>query len=269
MKITLRKEEQMKPISELSAENVSKIQYVLCDIDDTITNQGKLLPESYNAMWRLFNAGYQVIPVTGRPAGWCDLIVREWPVKAVVGENGAFVYYSEDSQIKTFIHPEVAATEIHKKLEAVQSACIEKVPGCRTAKDQPFRIYDLAIDFNEDPPYLGFDAAEQIKDICVSMGAEAKISSIHVNAWFGKYDKLKMTKLFFETVLGEQNMQDKVIFFGDSPNDEPMFEYFPHSCGVANINHFAKEMKYLPAYVTALEGGLGFAQAVDHILSFS
>ena len=32
--------------------------------------------------------GKLVIPITGRPAGWCDHIARMWPVDAVVGENG-------------------------------------------------------------------------------------------------------------------------------------------------------------------------------------
>ena len=175
----------MKSIRELDAATAAKIKYVLCDIDDTITNGGKLTWEAYRAMWRLSGAGYWVIPVTGRPAGWCDLIIREWPVKAVVGENGAFVYYCEDGLFKTFIHPDTAGPEIRRNLDRIRDVCMERVPGCRPAKDQPFRIYDLAIDFNEDSR-LDLDAAQKIRDICVSMGAQAKISSIHVNVWFGK-----------------------------------------------------------------------------------
>ncbi|MFA6851185.1 MAG: HAD family hydrolase [Selenomonadaceae bacterium] len=258
----------MKPIKELDAERVSKLKYILCDIDDTITTNGKLPAESYTALWKLYDAGYHVIPVTGRPAGWCDLIVREWPVKAVVGENGAFVYYFEDNHLKTFTHPSVFGVEARTKLEAVKKACLEGVPGCRVAKDQFARIYDLAVDFNEDPPYLGLEAAEKIKDICISMGANAKVSSIHVNAWFGNYDKLMMTKLFMKEILNEENMMENCIFFGDSPNDEPMFSYFPNSCAVANILPFVGKIQHLSTFVTTLEGGKGFAEAIDHILSF-
>lgn len=257
----------MRPIRELDATCASKLNYILCDIDDTITTNGKLPAESYTAMWKLYEAGYSVIPVTGRPAGWCDLIVREWPVKAVVGENGAFVYYFEDNHLKTFTHPSVSGTEARAKLEAVKKACLEGVPGCRVAKDQFARIYDLAIDFNEDPPYLGFEAAEKIKDICTAMGAQAKVSSIHVNAWFGNYDKLLMTQLFMEQVLKEQNITEKCIFFGDSPNDEPMFSYFPNTCAVANILPFIEKIHNLPTFVTMQKGGEGFAEAADHILS--
>lgn len=143
---------------------------------------------------------------------------------------------------------------------------MEQVPGCRPAKDQSYRRYDLAIDFNEDAPHLSINEAEKIKKICVSMGAEAKVSSIHVNVWFGSYDKLKMAKLFLKEVMGEKNIKKRSIFFGDSPNDEPMFSYFPNSCGVKNIMPFANKMKHLPQYVTTQEGGFGFSEGVDQIL---
>lgn len=257
----------MKPIRDLDKEKASGLKYVLCDIDDTITTKGKLTKDAYRALWELSERGFDVIPVTGRPAGWCDLIIREWPVKAVIGENGAFVFFNKGGSIKAFTHPSVAGPEIRERLETVKNACIAGVPGCRAARDQFARLYDLAIDFNEDPPYLGLEAAERIKGICVSMGAEAKISSIHVNAWFGKYDKLSMTKLFMETVLKEDVYREKVIFFGDSPNDEPMFEYFPISCAVANILPFTSMLKHLPSYVTVNEGAEGFSEAADYILS--
>ena len=257
----------MKSIRELDQAACSQLKFILCDIDDTITTGGKLTRASYNALWDLAQKGYGVIPVTGRPAGWCDMIIRQWPVKAVVGENGAFVYYNEGSHIKTFTHPSVAKADIIQKLERVKAACLKGVPGCRVARDQFARVYDLAIDFHEDPPFLGLEAAEKIRDICVAMGAEAKISSIHVNAWFGDYNKLSMTERFMEEILKEENIKEKVIFVGDSPNDEPMFGYFPLSCAVANILPFEKMLRHLPSYITLREGGEGFAEMVKHILT--
>lgn len=258
----------MRPFDTITRQDAAGIRYVLCDIDDTITTEGKLPASSYTALWRLHDAGIGVIPVTGRPAGWCDLIVRQWPVRAVVGENGAFVYYmGEDKHLHTFTHPSVAGGDIQGRLAAVRDACLVGVPGCRVAKDQFARIYDLAIDFNEDPPYLGLEAAEKIRDICLSLGAAAKVSSIHVNAWYGDYDKLGMTRLFMKDVLGEADLEEKILFFGDSPNDEPMFAFFPLSCGVANIRPFADTMAHLPAFVTQKAGGEGFAEAVDHLLA--
>lgn len=256
----------MNPITNLPPADREKIKYVLCDIDDTLTTDGKLSAEAYSALWKLGEAGYQVIPVTGRPAGWCDMIIRQWPVRAVIGENGAFVYYTDGGKIKTFTHPSVAHPEIRQRLADVQKAVLERVPDCRISRDQFSRLYDLAIDFNEDPPYLGLEAAEQITQVCEEMGAVAKISSIHVNTWFGDYNKLDMTLLFFRQVLGESDPKQSIIFFGDSPNDEPMFSYFPNSCGVANVRDFEGRMKNLPTYITNQRSGLGFAEAAELLI---
>ena len=258
----------MRPFDQFGREEAAGLRYVLCDIDDTITTDGKLPAAAYTALWRLHDAGIGVIPVTGRPAGWCDLIVRQWPVKAVVGENGAFVYFmGEDLHLHTFTHPSVAEGDIQGRLAKVRDACLAGVPGCRVARDQFARIYDVAIDFHADPPYLSLEEAERIKDICLSLGATAKVSSIHVNAWYGDYDKLGMTRMFMKEVLGEDALEKKILFFGDSPNDEPMFSFFPLSCGVANVKPFVDRMAHPPAFVTQQEGGEGFAQAVDRLLT--
>lgn len=256
----------MKRFMEIKTDVVNKIKYVLCDIDDTITTDGKLSKDAYTAIWNLHDAGYYVIPVTGRPAGWCDMIVREWPVCAVVGENGAFVYYFENDHLQKFTHPSVATGDIQGRLQAVKEACLQRVPGSRVSKDQFARIYDVAIDFNEDPPYLGLEAAEKIKNICESMGAVAKISSIHVNTWFGDYSKVGMARMFLEEVRQEEDVKHKVLFFGDSPNDEPMFEYFPASCAVANIKPFLDQLEHKPGYIADEESGLGFAKCIQHLL---
>ncbi len=244
------------------------MRYLLHDIDDTITDDGKLLPQAYEALWRAREAGLRVVPVTGRPAGWCDMIVRQWPVDAVIGENGALVYYSDAKGApQAFTHPSVASARVRAALEEVRNACLEGVPGCRVARDQFARQYDLAIDFCEDEPRLGLEEAERIRDIALRYGAQAKVSSIHVNIWFGAYDKLSMAKLFFEQVWRAQDLFQSGIFFGDSPNDEPIFAAFPVSCGVANIRPFVPTMTHLPAYVTEQPGGRGFAEAVSALLA--
>jgi hypothetical protein len=61
--------------------------------------------------------------------------------------------------------------------------------------------------------------------------------------------------------------RDSVVFIGDSPNDEPMFEFFPHSVAVANIAPYLSRLKALPAYVTVGAGGDGFAEFAAFLLS--
>lgn len=256
----------MRPVSEMTPAEAARIRTVLFDIDDTITTAGKLTAGAYSAMWSLAGAGLRLIPVTGRPAGWCDLIIREWPVCAVIGENGAFALHAPGGgQPRVFLHPEAPANA-QERLAAVREAVLAAVPGSRVARDQFCRKYDLAIDFSEDAPHLPLSAAEEIRRVCIAHGAHAKISSIHVNAWFGDYDKRSMAELLFREIFREVPFLGS-IFFGDSPNDAPLFEAFPLACAVANIAPFADSMPCLPPYVTSLPGGAGFAEAAAHILA--
>lgn len=84
------------PLEALDGTTRRAIRGVLTDFDDTLTCDGLLPAAAYGAIERLHQAGFLVVPVPGRPAGWCDMIARFWPVDAVVGENGAF-YYRYDS----------------------------------------------------------------------------------------------------------------------------------------------------------------------------
>ena len=83
---------KLRPISEWPTATRRNIVGVFTDIDDTLTVDGRIPSAGFAAMERLRDAGLLVVPVTGRPAGWCDLIARSWPVDAVVGENGALAF---------------------------------------------------------------------------------------------------------------------------------------------------------------------------------
>jgi HAD superfamily hydrolase (TIGR01484 family) len=258
------------PITELSRADAAGLRFVLFDIDDTITDKGMLPEESYSALWALRRAGISAVPVTGRPAGWCDLIARQWPVSGVVGENGAFVFYMMEGRLERLFHPAAPEPDSSReRLARLGAKAMEATPGLRLAKDQPYRLFDIALDFAEEPPLLSLDVAQSVKALCEAEGARAKVSSIHVNAWFGDYDKLSMSELFLSRILGWEPILSPraAIFFGDSPNDEPMFRRFELSCGVANVRHFEAMMEYPPAYITELPYGGGFAEACAHILA--
>ena len=259
----------MRPISSLTEAEARGVRFVLFDIDDTITMDGRLLRESYDALWNLSEAGIAAIPVTGRPAGWCDLIARQWPVAGVVGENGAFAFHMQDDKLERLYHP--AAPEpgsVRLRLAGLSSSALEAFPGLRLAKDQAYRLFDIALDFAEEEPRFDLAFASKVKAYCETAGATAKVSSIHVNAWFGNYDKLSMAENFLSSVLGYDPRIDlsSVLYFGDSPNDEPMFRHFPLSCGVANVEKYRDLLKHSPAFITREPFGYGFAEGVEVLM---
>ena len=261
----------MKPLAQAPQTLLAGVKAVLTDIDDTLTLHGRLPAEAYDAMWKLRRAGIKVVPITGRPAGWCDLIARQWPVDGVVGENGAFSF-RYDEATKKMIRVYAQAAEVRRanteKLRKIADQVLADFPGTAIASDQAYREIDVAIDFCEDVPPLPIATAQAIAEAFHRQGAAAKVSSIHVNAWFGEHDKLTMSRRFLAESLDIRLETDlnHIAYCGDSPNDAPMYAVFPLGVGVANIRPYAKLMAHLPNYVTTGEGGHGFAEFVDAVL---
>jgi len=261
----------VKPLASMPEQVRRGIRGVLADIDDTITTHGRLLPEAYSALARLKAAGKRVVPITGRPAGWCDHIARMWPVDAVVGENGAFcMRYDERARklVKRYMVDDETRAEHRRRLQSIGQKILAAVPGAALASDQHYRESDLAIDFCEDVEPLPRAAVDLVVSLMQEEGMTAKVSSIHVNGWFGTYDKLTMTRMLFGEAFGEDLDVERVhyVFAGDSPNDAPMFAYFPNAVGVANVAPFLDRIATPPAYVTTREAGAGFVELADFLL---
>ncbi|MCP4404905.1 MAG: HAD-IIB family hydrolase [bacterium] len=262
------------PISNIESIPVSvcrNLQFFFTDIDDTITRDGQLPFHSLQALWRLFEEGVQVVPVTGRPAGWCDYFARMWPIAGVIGENGAF-YFSYDRETRKmhryYLLDEKERQDGQQGLERIKARVLQEVPQCKISADQAYRITDLAIDFCEDVEPLTKEEIETICRIVSEEGATYKVSSIHVNCWFGEYNKVTCLKQFLQDSIGKSldTLQEQMVFSGDSPNDEPIFKEFIHSIAVANIKNFLAELQYPPRYITKNEAADGFCEAVDIIL---
>jgi len=258
----------VKPLAEFPVEARGRIRGVFTDIDDTLTTHGRLFGAAYGALERLQRAGLLVVPVTGRPAGWCDHIARMWPVDAVVGENGAF-WFRHDAKagrlVKRFVVADEERLKRGKKLLEIAGKILAQVPCCALASDQRYREADIAIDFREDVPELPRAEVARIVEIMEKEGLSAKVSSIHVNGWFGGYDKLSTTKLMMREDFGVDldSERESFVFAGDSPNDQPMFAFFPNAVGVANVLEMADLMQDFPAWITPSAGAAGFAELAD------
>jgi HAD superfamily hydrolase (TIGR01484 family) len=261
----------LRPFGEIPADALRRLRFILCDIDDTLTTEGRLTARAYAAVERLEEAGLQVVPITGRPAGWCDHIARMWPVAGVVGENGALYFrYDRERRVmqRRFWLDESERREGRRRLEALRAQILAAVPGAGIASDQPYREADLAVDFAEDVGPLPAADIDRIVAMFAAAGAHAKVSSIHVNGWFGDFDKLAMTRVMMREVfaLDLDRQRDLCLFIGDSPNDAPMFGFFPVSVGVANVADFADRLAAPPTYVTRARAGDGFAEMAEGVL---
>ena len=258
----------MRELNTLTEGEVASLRYVLTDVDDTITTNGKLHPEGLEALWRLHDSGLKVICVTGGSAGWGDTYLRQWPVEAVLSESGAVCLYREDGVIRHYVHPSIVKEGYEQRAKELIKKVLYLIPEAKLSSDQFARIYDIAFDHGSEPPYLNKAQIARVVAICNEMGAGTAVSSIHVNAWFGEFDKRRGTEAFFRDVLGLEGpiLQEICCYCGDAPNDQVMFSHFPLSFGVGNIRRHSQSMQYLPKFVSQQEGGAGFCEIAEALL---
>lgn len=253
------------------AHLLTHVDFVLTDIDDTLTRFGKLAPTVLAAMARLQDAGIRVVPVTGGCAGWCDHIVRAWPVNAVIGESGAFsfTHSSQTGLRQRFVRPRIELQAEQTRLLQIAEQALVKVPESRIATDQPYRLVDVAVDHAQDVKPLTAPRVAILRNIFRAAGAHAHASSIHVNAWFGDHNKASTAQRFLHEDFGLSNNEQsrRVLFIGDAPNDETMFRTFPLSVGVANIRPHLQQLRHGPRWLCAGSHFDGFVEMSERLLA--
>ena len=264
----------MGPLDAFATDHRRAIRGIITDVDGTLTTNGKITSTALAALERAQAAGLKVVAVTGAAAGTCDAMARTWPVDAVVGESGGFVFRLHPDTGR-MVHLHILARDERRnhwaQYEKVLEAIIAEVPGAALAADQAYRETDLAIDHAQDVASLGEEAVAQIVSIMEAAGMTATYSNIHVNGWLGPYDKLTTTCLvlreLFRADVSDEDERGRWMFVGDSPNDAPLFDFFPHAVGVANVRDFGDRLSAKPKYVTEQASGAGFAEAVDAVLA--
>jgi len=248
------------PLSEASPHRLRAIEFVLTDMDDTLTYRGRLPPQTFTAMSQLQEAGVRIIPVTAAPAGWCDQMVRMWPVDAVIAENGGLYFHcpkgSHSPDITRWQAPD-------QRLDDVREKAMAALPGLSLASDQPFRLTSLGFELPASP-----DRLRELRDLLHGLGCSTTVNNLWVLAWLGDYTKLEMSRRLlaerFNVDLDHQS--ERLIYSGDSLNDEPMFKALPNSVGVATVTDYLPQMSHGPTWITTQPGGHGFAEMAQAIM---
>ncbi len=249
------------------------VRYLFTDVDDTLTWEGRMPAATFNALERLQKARVQVIPVTGACAGWCDCIVRTWPVAAVIGENGAFwMQRDEQGHIQRSYIQSIDQRRANKAhLLSVQSELLQSFGFAHITVDQAYRETDIAFDVGQEQN-LTTEQRRTLLDRLLQTGIHARLSSIHINAWLGSYDKASTAMAWLAQASeseGRAIADHEVAFIGDSGNDVAMFEQFSNTVGVANIRPFLETLAHRPRFITEGNGGFGFVELAERILAGS
>ncbi len=260
----------MKPLQLWPAADRRQLTGVFTDIDDTLTTEGVATGDALRAIAALREAGLHVIPITGRPVGWSEPFARDWPVDAIVAENGAvaLIHTGPGSLRKIYQQDEALRQANFARMQQVARRIVDTVPGATLSRDSAGRETDIAIDHSEFTT-LPRDTIAQVVRLMQDEGMNATVSSIHINGWLGQHNKLAGARWIVRELFGRglDAELERWVYVGDSTNDVLMFEHFPHSVGVANIRRFEAELSHPPMYVTPSERGAGFAEVADAILS--
>jgi len=249
-------------------QRLAAVTGVLTDIDDTLTRDGAIEPAALAALERLAQAGIPVLAITGRPAGWSEPFALAWPIAAIVAENGGVMLRraADGTLRRDFAQAPTERADNFARLQACAAAVLCEVPGTMLAQDSAGRLTDIAVDHSE---FAQLSAAQidQVLAVMREHGLKATVSSIHVNGWIGTHSKWTAAEWAVRETAGRAFVPDEWLYVGDSTNDQLMFERVPVSVGVANIARFWSGLRVKPAYVTAGERGVGFAEVADALLA--
>lgn len=262
--------DRARPLAELPLAARAGVVGLMTDIDDTLTRDGAIEPSALQALQALHRAGLPVVAITGRPMGWSKPFALTWPVAAIVAENGAVALMrGPDGTLRTeYVQDETTRARHARRLHEAAARVLREVPGATLARDSAGRVTDIAIDHGEFA-HLPPAAIDRVVAIMRAEGMNATVSSIHVNGWFGSHSKWSGAVWMAQRLFG-RDLEPEIgrwIYVGDSTNDQLMFERFPLSVGVANLRHFAAQLRTWPAYLTAGERGAGFAELAQALLA--
>lgn len=257
----------MQPLEQADPAAFRDVRFVLTDMDDTLTWQGRLAAETYTALERLQAAGVKVIPVTAAPAGWCDQMARMWPVDGVIGENGGFLFRRcgrGHGIERHFWHGLDEREAVFESLARIGQQVKRTVPSACFADDQAFRLTSLGFAQPNDPA-----DRDAIVRALRDAGADVTVNNLWVLGRLGGYDKLASVRRMLRDHYNLDVDVDRaaVLYTGDSTNDAPMFSFFRHTIGVSTVADYLNDIPDLPRWIRRGPGGAGFVEAAEAVLS--
>jgi HAD superfamily hydrolase (TIGR01484 family) len=262
----------VRPLEALDPDDVRRLTGVVFDLDDTLLDHGELAEASYGALFRLRASGLRLVACTGRPAGWGEVLARQWPIDAVVVENGAIAFVvapgPPSGRIVTVVDPLAPAARRARRegLLALAGEIVSLFPEAGLADDNDARRTDVTIDIGE---HRRVDAGviRAIAALARSRGVRTLVSSIHLHLTLETDDKASGTV----RVLVEHFAEDATrarhthAFVGDSANDAAAFAAFTLTFGVQNVTAHLHGLTVPPRYLAPAPRGRGFAAIAAQI----
>ncbi|MGK4008131.1 HAD hydrolase family protein [Sorangium sp. So ce1036] len=275
----------MQPLSRLTPDAARALAGVIFDLDDTVLDHGALTEAAYGALFRLRETGLALIACTGRPAGWGEVIQRQWPIDATLAENGAIALVREEAGPIAGPRPGPASSAgagrvvrldaldrdarraSRAELVALADDMVRRFPAAALADDNDQRVTDVTIDIGEHRQVPPEDVA-QIRAELRERGVRTLLSSVHLHLTRDPSDKATGVVRLLSTRFGEDptRARHRYAFVGDSGNDGVAFAAFAWTFGVANVRAHLGKLSVPPRFVASHPMGRGFAEIARQIV---
>jgi HAD superfamily hydrolase (TIGR01484 family) len=279
----------VKPLSALPADEIRALRGVVFDLDDTLLDHGSLTEAAYSALFRLREAGLRLVACTGRPAGWGEVIQRQWPLDGTVVENGALSLVSVEqghdlgASITAALSPATAwkARRVvaldaldraarrarRDALLALAGELAARFPETALADDNDARVTDVTLDIGEYKR-VSKAAVAAMRTIAQARGVRIVASSVHLHLTYEADEKASGTIRLLCRQFGEDATaaRSRYAFVGDSGNDATPFAAFAVTLGVSNVRSHLHALSVPPRFIAESTMGSGFAEIAARLV---
>jgi HAD superfamily hydrolase (TIGR01484 family) len=261
----------VRPIAELGEAEACGLDGLVFDLDDTVLDGGALTLGAYEALFQLEKSGLRLVACTGRPSGWGEVIARQWPVRAVVVENGAFAWLRDATGnavrvASTDRLDRFARAARRAELLALAHELVAAHPETALADDNDARRSDVTLDVGEHRS-VPRDIVLEIEKAARARGVRTFVSSVHLHLASEADDKASGAIRLIGELFGEDatRARRRYAYAGDSGNDAAAFAAFATTFGVANVREHLREITMPPRYVSEHPRGAGFREIAEKL----
>ncbi|HVK66680.1 MAG TPA: HAD-IIB family hydrolase [Polyangium sp.] len=262
-----------RALAVMRPEEARGLSGLVFDLDDTLLDHGELTEAAYASLFRLREAGLRLVACTGRPAGWAEVLVRQWPLDAAIAENGAVAFVKDRRpfgapRLRLVFPADLAAAGARRaELRALAEELCRRFPTVSLADDNNARFTDVTLDIGEHCRAQAEDVAAMRVEAS-RRGVHTLASSVHLHLSFDPADKATGTLRLLEAAFGEDPTRARLTyaFVGDSGNDAAAFAAFTTTIGVANVRAYLPMLPVPPKYVTHAAMGRGFAELATSLV---
>ncbi len=227
-----------------------KPKLVFSDFDGTLTLGDELRPEFFQVLDLLKSENVPLIICTGRSKSWAHFLLSHFSdLEYVITEGGGVLSYVEVKEGRRLLHDVLLVDKKEvDRLKSVVSELMERFPSLELSVDSFGRETDRAIElsFLEDHPEMD----REIRSFFDEKKVNYSTSNVHMNFWCGRISKMNSLRIFMKEYI--KTPEEYAMFFGDSLNDESVFQSLRHCVGVSNIEKVIDRFEYLPKVI--LEG---------------